>query len=297
VPSSGPKYPRLPERTLEDAETLREFVRNLREGIYISTAAGDILDANPAFLRMIGATSLDELRTHSAQTLIVDPEQRRLELELLDRFGTIRDFELEIRRFDGAVRTVLDTAYARREATTGATYYHGILVDITGRKQLERRLLEMSMRDPLTGCYNRRYLGEVGTLMAERPEEQWGCIYIDIDHFKQYNDEHGHHAGDEVLLQMSRFLMRQVRALDAVVRVGGDEFVVLFDPTTSEHVEVSAQRLRAAALESAPVPFSLGWAVRKNGESLDRMLARADENLLRVRVTERGEQRRAATGD
>jgi diguanylate cyclase (GGDEF)-like protein len=133
--------------------------------------------------------------------------------------------------------------------------------------------------------------------MAERPEEQWGCIYIDIDHFKQYNDEHGHHAGDEVLLQMSRFLMRQVRALDAVVRVGGDEFVVLFDPTTSEHVEVSAQRLRAAALESAPVPFSLGWAVRKNGESLDRMLARADENLLRVRVTERGEQRRAAAGD
>ena len=274
-------------RTLEDTEILREFVRNLREGIYISNATGEILDANPAFMRMIGAGSLEEVRRLRAQELIVDPERRRLEMDLLERFGAIRDFELEIRRLDGGVRTVLDTAYAWRDEATGEMYYHGILVDITGRKQLETRLRELSVRDPLTGCYNRRYLAEVQAHVAAQPDERWGCIFIDIDHFKRYNDQHGHQAGDAVLVQMSRFLMRQVRALEAVVRVGGDEFVVLFDPTTSLHVEGIAHRLRVAALRSAPVPFSLGWAVREPGESLDRMVARADQNLLEVRVLER----------
>ncbi|HEU4565771.1 MAG TPA: GGDEF domain-containing protein, partial [Gemmatimonadaceae bacterium] len=147
--------------------------------------------------------------------------------------------------------------------------------------------------DPLTGCFNRRYLAEAQRRMAARPEERWGCIFIDIDHFKQYNDEHGHQAGDEVLVQMSRFLMRQVRALEAVVRVGGDEFVVLFEPQTSAHVEGIAIRLRSAALRHAPVPFSLGWAVREGGESLEKMLARADQGMMQVRVLERaaGEQR------
>jgi diguanylate cyclase (GGDEF)-like protein len=95
-----------------------------------------------------------------------------------------------------------------------------------------------------------------------------------------------------VLIQMSRFLMRQVRALEAIVRVGGDEFVVLFDERTSTHVESIAGRLRTAALRSAPVPFSLGWATRQRGEPLERMLARADAGLMQVRVMERGEQRR-----
>jgi diguanylate cyclase (GGDEF)-like protein/PAS domain S-box-containing protein len=290
LPPEGGETPR-PVRSLDDPEVLRDFVRNLREGIYISNAAGQILDANPAFLRMIGARSIAELVDIGAHDLIVDPEQRRMEMELLERFGAIRDFELQIRRLDGGLRTVLDTSYARRDERTGEVFYHGILVDITGRKQLEEQLIELSVRDPLTGCYNRRYLAEAERRMAARPDERWGCIFIDIDHFKRYNDEHGHHAGDEVLVQMSRFLMRQVRALESVVRVGGDEFVVLFDERTSGHVEAIAQRLRSAALRSAPVPFSLGWASRQRGESLERMLARADEGLMQVRVVERGEQR------
>ncbi|MDQ3697809.1 MAG: sensor domain-containing diguanylate cyclase [Gemmatimonadota bacterium] len=276
---------RLPRvRPLESGDVLREFVRNLREGIYVSTASGELLDANPAFLRMIGASSLDQLRSYRAQDLFVDLEQRRREGELLERFGAIRDFELEIRRLDGDVRTVLDTAYSYVDPATEETYYHGILVDITARKQLETRLLELSVRDPLTGCYNRRHLVDAQAKMAAHPEEQWGCVFIDIDHFKRYNDDHGHHAGDAVLVQMSRFLMRQVRALEAVVRVGGDEFVVLFDGRTSGHIEAIAARLRTSALRTAPVPFSLGWSLREPGESLEKMLRRADQNLLQVRV-------------
>jgi diguanylate cyclase (GGDEF)-like protein/PAS domain S-box-containing protein len=275
------------DRTLNDPEILREFVRNLREGIYISSTDGRILDANPAFLEMVGVGSLDELANVRAQELVADPDQRRRELELLERDGTVREFELLIRRVDGEMRTVLDTTYAFSDPVTGERRYHGILVDITGRKKLESQLIELSIRDPLTGCYNRRYLGEAQKRMQGRPDDHWGCIFIDIDHFKQYNDRYGHQAGDDVLVKMSRFLMRQVRAEEAVIRIGGDEFIILMQGDAGTHTESVARRLQVAALRTAPVPFSLGWAVREPGETLEKMLGRADANLLEVRVIER----------
>jgi diguanylate cyclase (GGDEF)-like protein/PAS domain S-box-containing protein len=282
------------DRTLNDPDILREFVRNLREGIYISSTDGRILDANPAFLEMVGVGSLDELANVRAQELVVDPEQRRRELELLERDGTVREFELLIRRVDGELRTVLDTTYVFCDPVTGERRYHGILVDITGRKKLESQLIELSIRDPLTGCYNRRYLGDAQKRMQSYPDEQWGCIFIDIDHFKQYNDRHGHQAGDDVLVKMSRFLMRQVRAEEAVIRIGGDEFVILLQRDAGTHTQSVARRLQVAALRTAPVPFSLGWAVRCPGESMEKMLGRADANLLEVRVIERAPR---ASGD
>jgi diguanylate cyclase (GGDEF)-like protein/PAS domain S-box-containing protein len=282
------------DRTLNDPDIVREFVRNLREGIYISSTDGRILDANPAFLEMVGVGSLDELANVRAQALVVDPEQRRRELELLERDGTVREFELLIRRTDGELRTVLDTTYVFSDPVTGERRYHGILVDITARKKLESQLIELSIRDPLTGCYNRRFLGDAQKRMQARPEEQWGCIFIDIDHFKQYNDRHGHQAGDDVLVKMSRFLMRQVRAEEAVIRIGGDEFVILLQRDAGTHTQAVAKRLQVAALRTAPVPFSLGWAVRDSGETMERMLGRADANLLEVRVIERAPR---ASGD
>ncbi|MGI8497733.1 MAG: GGDEF domain-containing protein [Gemmatimonadaceae bacterium] len=273
--------------SLDDPETLRVLVRNLQEGIYISNARGEILDANPAFLEMFGVTSLEELRSHTAEELLVDPERRAQELELLNRDGAIREFELRIRRMDGGTRTVLDTTYATRDPVTGEMFYHGILIDITARKALENRLREQSLRDPLTGCYNRRYLTELERSIVDLEVNSWGCIFIDIDHFKQYNDRHGHQAGDLVLVKMGHFLMGQVRAEEAVVRLGGDEFAILLVGADDERTARIATRLQIAALRRAPVAFSLGFAVRENDEAFERTLNRADHNLLAVRVIER----------
>ena len=273
--------------SLHDPDTLREFVRNVREGIYITSAQGEILDANSAFLEIFGVASLEELQSYSVQELLVDPSLRARELELLDRDGAIREFELQIRRVDGEVRTVLDTTYTCRDPETGELFFHGILVDITARKVLEDQLRELSLRDPLTGCYNRRYLSNIECEMLAGGVDDWGCSYLDIDHFKQFNDRHGHAAGDEVLMKMSRFLTRQIRAEEAVVRVGGDEFVILLAGADAEATEKAAQRLQLAALRTAPVAFSLGWAARQYGESLEKTLGRADHSLLAVRVVER----------
>jgi diguanylate cyclase (GGDEF)-like protein len=170
---------------------------------------------------------------------------------------------------------------------SGEKYCHGILVDITHRKELQTQLLELSIRDPLTGCYNRRYLNTVTRQCEAQPKGEFGCIYLDIDHFKQYNDTNGHAEGDAVLVKMARFLMRHVRAEEAVVRVGGDEFLVVLSDAGEDQTEHVAARLRAAAAASAPVPFSMGWAARRNGEKFEETMIRADRRLLAVRVDER----------
>jgi diguanylate cyclase (GGDEF)-like protein/PAS domain S-box-containing protein len=283
-PSRKPKAKRF--RSLSDPNTLSELALRLKEGIYITTLDGEIIDANPAFLEMFGVQSLDELRG-SRTSDFVRPEVRAREMALLEREGSVRDIEFQLTRRDGEVRTVVDSAFLSIDPQTGEKYCHGILVDITQRKELQTQLLELSIRDPLTGCYNRRYLNTVTRQCEAQPKGEWGCIYLDIDRFKQYNDTKGHAEGDSVLVKMARFLMRHVRAEEAVVRVGGDEFLVVLCDSGEDQTEHVASRLREAAPTSAPVPFSMGWAARRNGEGFEETMVRADHRLLKVRVDER----------
>jgi diguanylate cyclase (GGDEF)-like protein/PAS domain S-box-containing protein len=283
-PSKKPKTKRF--RSLSDLHTLSELALRLKEGIYITTLDGDIIDANPAFLEMFGVESLEELRGFRTSDF-VRPEVRAREMALLERDGSVRDIEFQVTRRDGEVRTVVDSAFLSVDPKTGDKYCHGILVDITQRKELQTQLLELSIRDPLTGCYNRRYLNTVTRQCEAQPKGKWGCIYLDIDHFKQYNDTNGHAEGDSVLVKMARFLMRHVRAEEAVVRVGGDEFLVVLCDSDQDQTDHVAVRLRTAAAMSAPVPFSMGWAGRRNGERFEETMVRADHRLLEVRVDER----------
>ena len=273
-------------RSLSDPHTLSELALRLKEGIYITTLDGEIVDANPAFLEMFGVDSLEDLKGQRTSDF-VKPEVRAREMALLEREGSVRDIEFQLTRRDGETRTVVDSAFLSVDPETGEKYCHGILVDITHRKELQTQLLELSIRDPLTGCYNRRYLNTVTRQCEAQPKGEWGCIYLDIDHFKQYNDKNGHAEGDAVLVKMARFLMRHVRAEEAVVRVGGDEFLVVLCDSDLDQTDHVAARLRAAGPMSAPGPFSMGWAARKNDESFEETMIRADRRLLAVRVDER----------
>ena len=283
--STKPKKPKR-FRSLSDPHTLSELALRLKEGIYITTLDGEIIDANPAFLEMFGVDSLDDLKGQRTSDF-VKPEVRAREMALLEREGSVRDIEFQLTRRDGEIRTVVDSAFLSVDPETGEKYCHGILVDITHRKELQTQLLELSIRDPLTGCYNRRYLNTVTRQCEAQPKGEWGCIYLDIDHFKQYNDKNGHAEGDAVLVKMARFLMRHVRAEEAVVRVGGDEFLVVLCDSDLDQTDHVAARLRAAGPTSAPGPFSMGWAARKNEESFEETMIRADRRLLAVRVDER----------
>jgi diguanylate cyclase (GGDEF)-like protein/PAS domain S-box-containing protein len=273
-------------RSLKDTETLGEFVRNLREGVYITNASGQILDANPAFLHMFGAGSIEEFKSRTAESLLRDPSRRAEELRLLQQDGAVREFEFDIVTLNGAARTVMDTAYQVVDPASGETLYHGILIDISERKFLERQLRDLAIRDPLTGSFNRRFLNQKSAELEAR-DDPWGCLVIDIDHFKSYNDTYGHDMGDRLLVQTGRFLLNSVRVEDVVIRTGGDEFVVLLPGLDAPAVREIAERMRVDAATSAPVSFTLGFAARQSGERVEDTLRRADHHLIAVRVAER----------
>jgi len=285
------------DRQLQDPNTLRELVFNIPEGIYIATLDGAVVDANPALLDLLGFETLQDMQRQTIAELCVDLNRWAEEHEHLDREGVVRDFELEVRRSDGTVRTVLDTCYLVRDPETDAQRLYGILIDITQRKEVERQLRRLLVRDPLTGCYNRRYLNDLEAQFDPNGAAV-GAIVVDVDHFKLYNDEYGHAAGDAVLVRLARFLTRHARAEDAVIRIGGDEFLVVLLGDSVEATREVAQRFSQQASKSAPIPISLGWAVRDPGEPIEKTVQRADQGLIQVRLEERGRlQRRSRSGE
>ena len=273
-------------RSLTDPETARELVRNVREGIYITDPDGHILDANPAFLELFGFGSLDDAKGRRVPDLVVDNEKRENELKLLEKQFAIRDFEMEVRRMDGATLTVLDSCYAVRDPASGETLFHGILIDISRRKEMESRLHEMTIRDPLTGCYNRRFLTELSERL-ERQDGEWGIVLVDLNDFGAYNEKHGHQGGDVALLQVARYLDRHVRSDDSVFRTGGDEFMIVLSENAATATVHIVQRLKEPTAGCPSVAFSIGWAVRKPRETLVQTIHRADRELILIRVRAR----------
>ena len=111
--------------------------------------------------------------------------------------------------------------------------------------------LEMALTDPLTGCYNQRYLNRHLTGLLAARSGQAGpapvsLMMIDVDHFKAVNDRFGHPEGDRALRAIADMLRARVRAFDAIARYGGEEFAVVMPGTLPPEALVAAERLRLA---------------------------------------------------
>jgi diguanylate cyclase (GGDEF)-like protein/PAS domain S-box-containing protein len=121
-----------------------------------------------------------------------------------------------------------------------------ISLSLTNLKLYET-LHNQSIRDPLTGLFNRRYLEEslVRELhTAKRTQKSLGVIMIDVDHFKQFNDTFGHEAGDNILRELGSFLQKQIRASDIACRYGGEELLLILPTATLENIQQRAESLR-----------------------------------------------------
>ena len=118
--------------------------------------------------------------------------------------------------------------------------------------RLRRQLsdgLRMSMIDPLTGLYNRRYALPQLASMAQNAAEHGHCfsvMVVDIDRFKEVNDQHGHSAGDAILVEVARRITASIRSEDMAARFGGEEFLVVMPNTCAEFAAVAAERMRRA---------------------------------------------------
>lgn len=170
-------------------------------------------------------------------------------------------------------------------------------------EQLRERLeesLEMAVIDPLTGLYNRRYMGSrlrQAVDAWETSAETVSIILFDIDHFKRINDTWGHQAGDEVLRSFTDRMTGQLRALDIAGRHGGEEFMVVLSGASQREAVEAAERVRAAI---ARTPFkisgtginvdattSAGVAEIMHGDTPERLIARADAALYEAKAAGR----------
>jgi diguanylate cyclase (GGDEF)-like protein len=160
----------------------------------------------------------------------------------------------------------------------------------------EAQLRELSIRDPLTGLFNRRYLEEVLALemiRAIRNQHPIGIIMADIDHFKRFNDTYGHLAGDAVLVHVGKLLPTLVRGSDLTCRHGGEEFVLVLPGTSREITQMRAEHMpdgiRNVQLQYdgqtlEAITFSLGVAVFPgHGSTIDSILVAADTALYRAK--------------
>ena len=184
--------------------------------------------------------------------------------------------------------------------------FYAMTFDITARKEAEQRLDQLTRRDALTGIYNRREFGErlpQAAVRAMRSGQGLAVLFIDVDHFKAINDQHGHAAGDAVLRDVAQRLQTGVRTQDTVARLAGDEFVVILEGLeTIEEPQFIARKIIAAL--DKPVGFqeqtlrigaSIGIAYAQGGApDPDALLATADAALYEAKAAGRRTFRLAA---
>jgi diguanylate cyclase (GGDEF)-like protein/PAS domain S-box-containing protein len=173
--------------------------------------------------------------------------------------------------------------------------------------RLRESLSRQSIRDPLTGLFNRRYMEESlerEMRRAGRGRHPVGIIMLDLDHFKQFNDTHGHEAGDNLLREVGAILQRSIRAADIACRYGGEEFTLILPEASLADATQRAEQIREAIRNVgivhrrqavAPVTVSLGVAIYPDhGPTGDAVLRAADAALYQAKAC--GRDRVAVSG-
>ncbi len=159
------------------------------------------------------------------------------------------------------------------------------------RARLFQEVQNLALTDSLTGLHNRRSLFELGRIefsRANRFNRPFSCLMLDLDHFKQINDEYGHQAGDLALQEFARLCRDSVREIDLVGRYGGEEIIVLMPDTELETAFQAAERLRLSVSETKldfkdqilKITVSIGVAAKdENTNELETLVARADQAM------------------
>jgi diguanylate cyclase (GGDEF)-like protein len=192
-------------------------------------------------------------------------------------------------------------------SSTGALIIAGSLViwDLSrDTERANRRWQDLSLTDELTGAHNRRYFllrlnQEIAR--ATRYRHPLCLVLVDIDHFKDVNDRHGHHRGDDALKEVCRIVMAQSRVESAVCRFGGDEFAVLLPEASWEGGRIYAERIRAAIslgsfAHGGPVTISVGVAAfPDDAPNAEALFTAADTSLYSAKAAGRNQVGSAGT--
>jgi diguanylate cyclase (GGDEF)-like protein/PAS domain S-box-containing protein len=273
-------------------------------GILLATPTGLLVDVNPAFTRMLGRT-LDELYGTSVLELI-HPDNRQAAVEayaeLVERRRTMRHETRLVRRDGSAVPVQVTSSWVDGTPEGDPPHVVAIIEDITDRKALEAALVHRSLHDPLTGLPNRILFNDRLRHALERGhrERTPTCLLgIDLDGFKQINDQYGHPVGDEVLVAFAERLTSVLRSSDTAARVGGDEFSIVCENSARTDADALVQRLRHTVTEplqidgvTIPLGMSIGIGTSAGGTDPERafelLIREADDAMYADKAARQG---------
>lgn len=267
-----------------EQDKLTTIIHSAGEGIVVTDGAGRVVLVNPAAERLLDKT-VDRIVIEGIFNLLDDPSTMR---HWLAQEG--RRSPAVVAYKDRVLHVFASTIHNAEGSVTGSA---ALLRDITEEKRLEEELRRLSRTDGLTGLYNRRHLDE--TLAHElqravRTREPLAVIMCDVDHFKRFNDEHGHEQGDRVLQAVAGLMRDSLRGYDSACRYGGEEFLAILPGTDLPGAAGVAERLRreveAARVDGLRVTLSLGVAGYPEiggGVEAETLVAAADAALYRAK--------------
>jgi diguanylate cyclase (GGDEF)-like protein/PAS domain S-box-containing protein len=288
---------------LESEMRFSKFMENLPSPAFIKDEHGKTLYINTSFERMFGSDLMEKtlaevFPAEIAEQMAAD-DRRVLDEDLLQREELITDLS-------GIEHQLQTTKFVIRQKD-GPVLIGGIGIDITERKQMEAELQKLAAFDALTGCLNRRHFFDLAAKEFERTlryQKNLSLIMLDIDHFKQVNDTHGHAVGDQILKMMGTQIRAEVRGEDLVGRYGGEEFVLLLVETNLDTALIAAERLRSSVEKlsvnggSGPVSITISVGVSSLREETDMelLLKAADDALYAAKVSGRNRVCAAESG-
>jgi diguanylate cyclase (GGDEF)-like protein/PAS domain S-box-containing protein len=274
-------------------ERYRLIVELAREGICVMDAQEDTAFANHALADLLGTTVKEMLGCSLLD--FIDEDDRVEARARIAGFGDVsaeQDLRIVTRSGQLVWARVRTSALREHDGThRGAIVF---VTDVTERRALEQRLAEEARRDPLTGVANRKELFETLTRILEQGTLT-AALYVDLDGFKDVNDQFGHTLGDELLCSVAGRVRGAIRGVDSLARVGGDEFVVICGELDSTEEAIAiGERVREVlnkpfglAVGSVRIDSSIGIAFARTPDA-DDLLARADQALYRAKRKGRG---------
>jgi diguanylate cyclase (GGDEF)-like protein/PAS domain S-box-containing protein len=302
---------RAEEELRNSSERFRAIFDNTLVGILFATSDRIIADLNDRALELLGYAR-EELIGESLAILHLSPDHyARFGEEVLAKknAGRLIQMEYQLRRKDGAPVWASLSGKAIRLSDLGEGMLW-VADDITRRKQAEedqRQIIEelremqealrnQSIRDPLTGLFNRRYMEESlqrEISKARRQASSLALFMLDLDRFKQINDTHGHVTGDWVLSRLGEIIRHNIREEDIACRYGGEEFILIFPGISAADAQRKAEELRANVEQHlvgehmgqpvGGITISIGVAMHEPGMDRETLLREADRALYRAK--------------
>jgi diguanylate cyclase (GGDEF)-like protein/PAS domain S-box-containing protein len=219
---------------------LTTIILSTQEGIVVTDNHGSIVLVNPATESLLGK-SRSKIEKDGFDMLFGNREEM---LQWKEESKTSDDPILF--DYNGLKLSILVSTIEDKGKVIGSS---ALIFDITAQKQLENELRKLSNTDGLTQLYNRRFLDMTLTKELERTNRYktpLSALMFDVDHFKKFNDTHGHDQGDRVLQSIANTMQTTCRAMDFPCRYGGEEFLIILPNTDLEGAMLYAERLRAA---------------------------------------------------